>query len=66
MEISDNFVELFQNKRYEKYVLEIMNISTSIFSGKYEYVTDQSNGERDFIEVSSGIKFDSKVPFYPD
>lgn len=63
-EISDNIIELFQNKKYEKYVLEIMNISTTIFPGKYEYVTNQSNGECDFIEVSTGIKYDTKIPFY--
>lgn len=63
MEISDNIVELFHNKRYEKYVLEIMNISTTIFPEKYEYVTNQSNGECDFIEVNTGIKYDAKIPF---
>ena len=66
MEISDNIVELFHNKRYEKYVLEIMNISTTIFPEKYEYVTNQSNGECDFIEVNTGIKYDAKIPFYPN
>lgn len=40
MGVSYNFVELFQSKRYEKYVLEIMNLSKSVFPGKYKKVTD--------------------------
>lgn len=60
---SKNFIDLFRNHEYEKYVLLIMNLSKEIFPGKYIIVEDQSHGECDFIEQTSQLKFDAKLPF---
>lgn len=64
-EYSNNFVDLFNKAIYENYVLDIMNASTRVFSGEYEKVVQQSNGECDFIEKVTKEKFDAKLPFLP-
>ncbi|WP_288887399.1 hypothetical protein [uncultured Eubacterium sp.] len=66
MEISNDIIKLFQNKNYEKYVLEIMNLSIKVFPGKYKNIEEQSHGECDFLEINTGEKFDAKLPFYSD
>ncbi len=60
---SDAFIEAFNSRIYEKNILEIMNKSKKVFPGNYLYVDNQSHGECDFIEESSGKKFDAKLPF---
>ena len=61
-EFSHDFIKLFQ-KEYEKYVLEIMNLSKTVFPGTYKYIEKQSHGECDYIEIESGEKYDAKLPF---
>lgn len=60
--ISNDLIQLFR-KKYESYVLEIMNMSKKVFPGRYEEVVDQSHGECDFVDIDNGQKFDAKLPF---
>lgn len=60
---SKNIVELFRNKQYEKYVLEIMNLSRSVFPGNYIKVTETGHGEPDYICEETQLVFDAKLPF---
>ncbi len=67
--MADNFIELFSKKNeksvkiYENAVFELMNISDTVFPSSYRLVTDQSNGQCDFIDCISGEKYDAKLPF---
>lgn len=63
MTMYKNFIELLQNRRYEQYVLNFMRKSKTIFRGEYEMVKEQSRGECDFIEKTTGEKYDAKLPF---
>lgn len=58
-------IKLFEKKNYEIHVLNIMNLSRKIFKEKYERVTEQSEGQCDYIALESKIKFDVKLPFEP-
>ena len=60
---SKSILELFQRQRYEKFIVEIMNLSEKIFPETYTQIIEQSNGECDFIGDKSGKKFDAKIPF---
>ena len=60
---SNNFLELFQRQRYEKYVLDIMNKSERFFPNTYDMVLEQSSGQCDFIDCKTNEKFDAKIPF---
>ncbi len=66
MKISKNFIELFQNQRYEQYVFHLMKKSQIVFPGEYGIVEAQSHGECDFIEKTTGEKYDAKLPFLPE
>lgn len=61
--LSDNIIELFRNHTYEKYVLDIMNKSSTVFPGTYCEVIEQAHGECDFIDIKEQIKYDAKLPF---
>lgn len=61
--ISKNFIDLFNKNIYEKFVLDIMNESTSIFPGRYSMVQEQSSGECDFEDMETKAKYDAKLPF---
>lgn len=63
---SPNIIKLFQKEIYESFILDLMSRSKIIFSGSYEAVPIQSHGECDFVDVSSGGKFDAKLPFYKE
>lgn len=60
---SENILELFQRHRYEKFIGEIMNLSDKVFPETYTHITEQSNGECDFIGDESEKKYDAKIPF---
>lgn len=60
---SENILELFQRHRYEEFIGEIMNLSAKVFPETYTHITEQSNGECDFISNTSGKKYDAKIPF---
>ena len=62
-EISNKIISLFQHKRYEKYVLDMMNLSKKVFPGEYREIVKQSNGEADYYEIVSNKIFDAKLPF---
>lgn len=64
--ISQNIIELFQKRNYEKLVLSIMNSSIVIFPEEYEPVKNQSHGECDYIGKTTKTKFDAKLPFFPE
>lgn len=63
MSVSDKLIQLFQHHEYEKYVLDLMNLSESVFPNKYKAVIEQSHGECDFIDVDTLVKYDTKLPF---
>jgi len=50
-------------KVYEEKVLEIMNLSKTVFPGNYEFVPNQSHGECDIVDKDTDAKFDAKLPF---
>lgn len=59
--IYDSFKTLIKSGNYEKLILDIMNASTKIFPNQYEHVENQSNGECDFIDISTRKKYDVKL-----
>ena len=61
--ISNNFIELFNKKNYESFVLDLMNLSKTVFPNSYFMVKDQSAGQCDYIDNATGAKFDAKLPF---
>ena len=62
-EISNDLLALFNKNNYEAYVLDIMNISKTLFPNTYSMVTDQSEGQCDYIDTITEEKFDAKLPF---
>lgn len=64
--VSNDFIELFNKNNYEKYVLEIMNNSKIIFPNSYIEVSNQSQGQCDFIDSVTNEKYDAKLPFLPE
>ena len=66
MTVSKNFIELFQNRKYEQFVFSLMQKSKTVFPGTYEIVQEQSHGECDFIEKNTREKYDAKLPFLPE
>lgn len=66
MTVSKNFIELFQNRKYEQFVFSLMQKSKTVFPGIYEIVQEQSHGECDFIEKNTREKYDAKLPFLPE
>lgn len=64
--VSNNLIELFDKNNYEKHVLEIMNNSKIIFPNSYIEVSNQSQGQCDFIDSVTNEKYDAKLPFLPE
>ena len=60
---SIDIIGAFNKKVYEAAVLKIMNDSQNVFPNIYEHVNIQSNGECDFFDKTTGVKFDAKLPF---
>ena len=61
MLISDGYRNLFNNRRYEKYVYCLLVKSTEIFAGlTFTWIESQSHGECDFVD-SNGEKYDAKL-----
>lgn len=60
--VNDKFKKLMKSGNCEKIVLNFMNLSKVIFPGSYIHIENQSHGECDIIEKSTGEKFDVKLP----
>ena len=60
---SNNLIELFNKKNYEQYVLDLMNLSKTVFPNTYSMVDDQSAGQCDYIDSAANEKYDAKLPF---
>lgn len=63
--VFDKFSKLINKNVYEPRLCNLMNKSSLIFPGQYQWITEQSSGQCDFIEIGTGIKFDAKLPFFP-
>ena len=61
--ICDKFCKLIDKNVYEPMLCELMNASNLVFPGSYIHITEQSSGQCDFIETTTGAKFDAKLPF---
>lgn len=61
--ICDKFCKLIDKNVYEPMLCELMNTSNLVFPGNYIHITEQSSGQCDFIETTTGAKFDAKLPF---
>gem|GEM_PF-1204408 len=61
--VSKNILDLFQNHKYEHYVLYLMKKSQSVFPGEYEMAKEIDHEKWDFVEVNSNTKYDAKLPF---
>lgn len=63
MSIAPNIRELIQAKTYEQIICNLMNESSIVFPNKYQWITEQSHGESDFIDITNKQKYDSKILF---
>lgn len=61
--VSNDFIELFNKKNYESFVLDLMNLSNTVFPNSYSMVEDQSAGQCDYTDTVTNAKFDAKLPF---
>ena len=63
--LNNNYKDLIKKKTYEPILLEIINSSGEIFGEKYKHIDNdkQSNGESDYISVTSGKRLDAKTIF---
>ena len=61
--VSNDFIELFNKKNYESFVLDLMNLSKTVFPNSYSMVEDQSAGQCDYFDTVTNAKFDAKLPF---
>ena len=60
--LSENFGQLINKDIIEPIIVSLMNQSQTVFPGKYHRVLSQSMGECDFVDISTGSKFESKLP----
>lgn len=60
--VSNDFIELFNKKNYESFVLDLMNLSKTVFPNSYSMVEDQSAGQCDYTDTVTNAKFDAKLP----
>ena len=58
-----DIIKLFQGGKYEQYVYSIMQKSKKIFPNQYKYITEQSHGECDFVDLLTDETYDVKLPF---
>lgn len=61
--LSEKLKSFIQSGNYESYVLELMNQSRIVFSGRYERNPVQSAGESDFFDAETHEKYEAKLPF---
>lgn len=54
--------ELIKSGNYESIIVKLMNQSSLVFQGTYSHLSTQSNGECDFIDITTKEKFDAKIP----
>ena len=60
--INIQFRDLLKSSKYEAHVGELMNKSQVVFPHSYAHQEDQSAGQCDYIDSSTGEKFDAKLP----
>ena len=60
--IDIRFRDLLKSSKYEALVGELMNKSQVVFPHSYTHQEDQSAGQCDYIDLSTGEKFDAKLP----
>lgn len=60
--INIDFKELIKSSKYEILIGELMNKSEIVFPHKYIHQEDQSSGQCDFVDSTTGDKFDAKFP----
>ena len=60
--INIQFKDLLKSSKYEALVGELMNKSQVVFPHSYAHQEDQSAGQCDYIDSSTGEKFDAKLP----
>lgn len=63
--ITVQFKNLLKSSNYEALVGELMNKSKVVFPHSYTHQEDQSSGQCDYIDSSTGEKFDAKLPLSP-
>lgn len=63
--ITVQFRDLLRSSNYEALVGELMNKSKVVFPHSYTHQEDQSSGQCDYIDSSTGEKFDAKLPLSP-
>lgn len=63
--INIQFRELLRSAKYEQLVGELMNKSKIVFPRSYIHLEDQSAGQCDYIDISNGEKYDTKLPLSP-
>ena len=59
--ISDKIKHFIQSGNYEQFILELLNQSTKLFPGSYEYIYNQSNNQCDFIDIKTEEKYEAKL-----
>ena len=60
--MSEAFGKLIDKNVNERLILNLMNESRYVFPGQYQWITSQSIGECDFIDIHTGQKYDAKPP----
>lgn len=61
--IHNNYKLLRKKEYYEPIILNIMNDSKIVFPSQYILIEKQDNGEPDFIDKETGMKYDAKLLF---
>lgn len=60
--INIDFKELIKSSKYETLIGELMDKSEIVFPHKYIHQDIQSSGQCDFVDSTTGDKFDAKFP----
>jgi len=59
--VYDRFKAILQSGIYERYILELMNMSKLLFPNSYKYNENQFSGECDFVDEKTSTKYDAKL-----
>lgn len=63
--IDIRFRDLLKSSRYETLIGDLMKKSKVVFPHNYIHLEDQSSGQCDYLDLSTGAKFDTKLPLSP-
>ena len=61
--ISEKFKRIIQSGNYEMLIYALLKASTKLFPNDFEYNEQQAGGECDFVDKTSGQKYNAKLPF---